>query len=262
MSTVAGYAEALYNLALQQGVSADNPCVYQVRSGSDKYVVVSPVEPVALVLPLNVLWVTLEGTAVMRRRVSKVASTFQHTWETVTDYASIFSTEQQWAPEDAPVPIIVSQQGGQLTGPLLPRAATDYAATEAVPKSIVQTLVNVARNSLMSMYSNMNNRVLYDDQRIRALVLGQSTVSDRVTVLENTVGAKSLCFLVDLDSDTWVIEHNLGASYAVAITTFDAAGDPVWPDSITALDEHASIVRFLLPLSGVAILTGVKKPVQ
>lgn len=262
MSTVAGYAEALYNLALQQGVSDSNPCVYQVRSGSDKYVVVSPVEPVSLVLPLNVLWVRLEGTAIMRRRTSKTASTFQHTWETVTDYDSIFNTEQQWAPEDAPVPVIVSQQGGQLTGALLPRQSTTYADAEALPKSFIQTMINAVRNSLMSMYSNMNNRVLYDDQRIRALVLGQSTVSDRVTVLENTVGAKSLCFLIDLDSDLWVLEHNLGADYAVFVTTFDTSGDQIWPDSITALDENASVVRFLLPFTGTALVTGVKKPIQ
>lgn len=262
MPTVSSYAQALYNLALEQGLSASNPCVYQVRAGTDKYVVVATAEPTTLVLPMNVLWV--KDAMHMMRRVSKTPSSGQaYTWEDVTDYDSIFNTVQTWAPEDAPIPVIVSQQGGQLTGPLYPRVAANaaaYTAAETVPKSIVQSLIDAFKSSVMSMYNNMNNRVLYNDQRIRNLQIGQSSITDRLTVVENNQGGLELLFIQELASDVWAIEHNFGSDYKIFVDIYDESGDILWPDSIQPMDEHVSIVHFLGLHSGYARVQGMRIP--
>lgn len=257
MSSVQGFASSLYNLALDNGL-ANGPCVYQVRAGTDKYVVVSNSEPTGLVLPLNILWVHLDsGTPVLWRRVSKEAgSGTQHTWAPETDYNAIFNTENVWAPEDQPLHADNLLEGGQLTGPLYPVAKTDYEEAETPPVSWVRKFVNGVRNSLMSMYQNMNNRVLFDDQRIRALQLKADETLARVQVIENSGANSQHLHTQEMESGIWVVDHGF-TEHAVIIQVTDSNGDNVWPDRVEKVgDTH--VVYFLLPQSGYALATGVK----
>lgn len=257
MSSVQGFASSLYNLALDNGLS-NGPCVYQVRAGTDKYVVVSNTEPTSLVLPLNILWVHLDsGTPVIWRRVSKSAGTgTQHTWVPETDYNAIFSTENLWAPEDQPVHTDNLLEGGQLTGPLYPVAQAVYEEEEVAPVAWVRKFVNGVRNSLMSMYQNMNNRVLFDDQRIRALQLKADETLARVQVIENTGAGNQHLHVQEMESGVWVVDHGFTDS-VVTIFVTDSNGDNVWPDKVEKVGDTL-VVYFLLPLSGYALAIGMK----
>ena len=258
MPTVQDYASAVYNLALVQGVSDSNPCVYQVRSGTDKYVVCATLEP-TMALPLNVLWVTLVNSVPqMFRRTSK-SSDGQHTftWVQVTDYDSIFNTNQYWDPSDQPVPVIVSSGGGQLNASVYPvvKDNTAYTDGEAVPKSTVAYLIQLFKNSMLLMYQNMNNRVLSNASAIRVLQATSSSLSTRVTALETHI--PNMLTASFADTDTWVIEHGFGAGMAVDIRCYTTDGDPVCPDRIVSIDGTASAVTFLLPLSGYVLATAL-----
>lgn len=258
MSSVQGFAAALYNLALEQGL-VNGPCVYQVRAGSDKYAVVSVNEPTNLVLPLNVLWVHMvSGTPVLWRRVSKEPGAgTTHTWQPETNYDAIFNTENTWAVEDQPVHASNLLEGGQLTGPLYPVAQTDYSEPEVPPVSWVRKFVNGVRNSIMSMYQNMNNRVLFNDSRIRTLMLASDSTIARVQVLENSGASSQHMHHQEMESGVWVIDHGFSAEHAVVIMLTDINGDNVWPEKIERL-EDTSVVYFLQPLSGYALAIGMK----
>ena len=258
MPTVQDYSSAIYNLALVQGM--DSPCVYQVRAGTDKYVVCSPAEP-QLVLPLNCLWVTLVNSVpTMYRRTSKTSDgTHLYSWELVTDYEQIFSVEQTWDPADAPIPVIVSQGGGQLNASVFPvvKDPATYTDPEAIPKSAVSYLIQVFKNSIMSMYQNMNNRVLSSASSIRVLQTTTSSLSTRVTSVEQRIPTVMTTSFVA--TDTWVVEHGFGANMAVDIRCYTEDGDPVCPDRIIAIDDTASAVTLLLPLSGYVMAQALPK---
>ena len=258
MSSVQGFAASLYNLALESGLQ-NGPLVYQVRAGTDKYVVVSNVEPTELVLPLNILWVHLEnGTPTLLRRVSKEAgSGTLHTWAPETNYDAIFTTENVWAPEDQVVRSANLVEGGQLTGPLYPVAKDVYEETEVPPVSWVRKFVNGVRNSLMSMYQNMNNRVLYDDQRIRALTLRTEETVARVQALEGSASNNQHLHSQEMESGVWVVDHGFGPDMIVTIFVTDSNGDNIWPDRVQReVDTH--VVYFSLALSGYALAIGMK----
>ena len=258
MSSVQGFATSLYNLALDSGL-ANGPQVYQVRAGTDKYVVVSNVEPTELVLPLNILWVHLEnGTPTLLRRVSKEAgSGTLHTWAPETNYDAIFNTENIWAPEDQVVRTTNLVEGGQLTGPLYPVVKDVYEETEVPPVSWVRKFVNGVRNSMMSMYQNMNNRVLYDDQRIRALMLKTEETVARIQVLEGAASNNQHLHTQEMETGVWVIDHGFSRDMIVTIFVTDGNGDTIWPDRVQR-EGDTHVVYFSLALSGYALAIGMK----
>lgn len=258
MPSVQGFAASVYNLALESGLQ-NGPLVYQVRAGTDKYVVVSNVEPTELVLPLNILWVHLEnGTPTLLRRVSKEAgSGTLHTWAPETNYDAIFNTENIWAPEDQVVRTTNLVEGGQLTGPLYPVVKDVYEETEVPPVSWVRKFVNGVRNSMMSMYQNMNNRVLYDDQRIRALMLKTEETVARIQVLEGAASNNQHLHTQEMETGVWVIDHGFSRDMIVTIFVTDGNGDTIWPDRVQR-EGDTHVVYFSLALSGYALAIGMK----
>ncbi len=256
MSTVAGYANSIYNLALDSGL-LNGPQVFRVRSGSDKYVVASIEEPTALVLPLNVLWVHLEnGVPVLWRRVSKSAGVgTTHTWTPEVEYDTILTTENTWAPEDVPASNSLLD-GGQLTGPLFPVADAAYTGAEVAPVVWIRSLVNGVRNMLISMYQNMNNRVLFDDKRIRELMLANSDLQARIAAVEEAGPRSQFIHTQDFETTSWVIDHGFDAATIVTVIVTDENGDNIWPEKVERVGE-VHVVSFLQPQSGYALALGV-----
>ena len=255
-----GYANALYNLAMEQGLASGHPCVYQVREGTDKYIVVSNEEPTSLVLPLNVLWVHSDGGNILIwRRTSKTPSApWQHSWVPETDYNSIFNTEPVWAPEDAPTPVIISQKGGQLNGPLYPVVNSTYEDTESAPLGFIRTIINGVRNSLMTMYQNMNKRVLYDDERIRALYSSLDSLKVRVNEIDYSK-SQSYPYVQEDVSDVWVIEHGFDKStHLLQVFVTDESGEIVCPAKTMHNTDGTTVLRFSELCSGQAAVFALK----
>ena len=51
----------------------------------------------------------------------------------------------------------------------------------------------------------------------------------------------------------WAVEHNMGVATPL-IQCYDASGDPIMPDNITAVDENNLIVAFNKSITGMAVL--------
>lgn len=244
------YASALLNLATIQGVSLSNPIVYKVTVGSDRHIIVSYNEPYNLVLPLNVAWLLADPTSgnygkIFRRQSKEAGSGFIQTWTEITSYDDLMNTNQYYDAADTPQPVIVSLTGGQLTQPLLPRVSSTYDSKEVIPQSVLDQKMASFRQSQLVMYSNMNNRELFDDKRIRELM-------NRVLLLE-TGASGTFTHIQELESDTWVINHGLN-TMSPGITLW-VNKETILCDTIEAIDENNVLVSFSLPLSGAAHLS-------
>lgn len=98
MSNLTSYAQNLYNLALLQGVTADNPQIFKVSISVDCVICCAFAEPVALLLPMNGLWLCADPDSSrflkIYQRQSKIADAVnntQHTWAEVTVFETLFT---------------------------------------------------------------------------------------------------------------------------------------------------------------------------
>ena len=245
MTQLESYASALLSLATIQGVSSSNPTVYKIVTGSDKSIIVSFTEPVGLVLPLNVLWLVADPASAnytkILRRVSKLTTApYTYTWTQVTDYNDALNTAQVYDAADTPEPVIVSLSGGQLTAALKPRVSTTYASTEVIPASDVDRRVASVKTTLLSMYSNLNTRELYDDKRIRNLLVSVANLQ--------AITSASFLYSQESASDAWVVPHGLNTlTPEVAIWV---GGELVQADTVTTVDSNTIAIYFSVSVAG------------
>ena len=147
-------------------------------------------------------------------------------------------------------------------------------------KSYTDQSINSVRTSFGSAYANMNQRVVYNDQRIRALELGLTTHAEtiatlelsnlgltesvdslrrRVVVLEqggNTGsdgGIKSYTQVIPDASTTWIVEHGFGTKNLVC-QIYDENYNPVLPSGMEAVDEDNWAIFFDVDQAGRAVL--------
>lgn len=266
MSNLTSYAQNLYNLALLQGVTNANPQIFKVSISVDCVICCAFAEPVDLLLPMNGLWLCADPVSSrflkIYQRQSKIADAVnntQHTWSEVTVFETLF-TAQYWAAEDLPQPIIISNSGGKLSGKLVPRTVSTYDADEVIPQSKVDSKIATMRNGFFTMYTNMNNRVLYDDDRIRAL---QSKTASMQTVIDQLQSSAMLLggWVQEEASDIWFINHAFGTPN-IFIMTWSSDGEPLCYQKIQAFDENITQVSFLESCSGVALVFGLSFPQQ
>lgn len=250
MSQLDSYRSALLNLAEVQGVSALNPITYKVVTGSDKLVFVSYSQPSPLlVLPLNVIWLDANPISttygqLFRRVYSYNVDHYDFGFDLITDYSDLLYTVQIYDQAQMPEPVVVSLSGGQLTQALKPRVSASYAQTEVVPLSVVDQKVTAFRQSIMSLYQGLNSRELYDDKRIRDLVIGLTNLQSTIT------GGNTYTHNQQIARASWVVNHGLKTmAPEVSIWVED---ELVMADEVTCVDQNSVVIYFSYAVSGLA----------
>lgn len=256
-------------IAVEQGVSGTNPVLVKLSNTllvGETIIVCAFSEP-QLVLPLNVTWIVADpGHADYAKAFIRSSKTpdggLQNTWLELELYADVF-VGQYYAPEDHPIPSIISGIGGQLQGALLARILAEgasYSATELIPKQYVDGRISTLNSSFFVMYSNLNRRVTSNDQRIRALELGAVTVDQRLDTLESMTigGMPTHIHIQETPEEDWVITHELGTNN-VKVDIWDADNELVIPARVYAYNETTIIISFAdgHPVAGRAIIVGV-----
>lgn len=263
MTQLEQYTASVTSLALLQGAGVGKPIVFKTRTDSPNLLVVAYEDPssINLILPLNVFYICIDAAAptvqpnVLLQRTYSDNGSGGYIFGTrvVTDMAELSTSQQVYSP-DAPEHVILSTLGGQLEASVYPVVKATYAEEEVGPVSFMRKLVNSLRTTILTMYQNMNNRVLYNDQRIRTL---EDEVADH-TYLISQLGnnAKFYSHVQTEAAAMWVVEHMFPpADYLVSVLTFDEQGDPVWSDQITGFGtDGAHVVMFLGPCSGHALV--------
>lgn len=262
MTQIEQYVASTTSLALLQGAGAGKPIIFKTRSDSPNLLVVAFEDPnnINPILPLNVFYICIDPAAatvppntLMKRTYSADGSGgYVFGASVVTDFAELSTSQQVYAP-DAPEHVILSTRGGQLEASVFPVVKPTYVEEEAAPVSWLRKIINSLRSSVLTMYQNMNNRVISNDLRIRAL---DATVQDHTYLISQLGNSKFYTHKQDEASQMWVVEHMFPPTeYLVSIFTFDEQGDPVWSDQITGFGEDgAHVVMFLAPCSGHALV--------
>ena len=255
------YTNTLIQLAQIQGVSANNPAIFKLSGASDKVVCVTYEYPseMGTLLPLNVLFVLVDPSKtalqnnLMYRRVAEKSST-TGLWGfdalPVPDYDDMVTVEQYYDQESLPQPVLLTQNG-QIVDKLIPRAGP-WDANEVVPKSYIDKGTTVLRNGFFTMYNNMNNRVLYNDERIRKLM----STSTELEAAINNLPANTMslgAWVQEQETDIWFINHMFGMSN-VFIFAWSPEGEVLCYQNITPFDENITQVQFLGSCSGTALV--------
>ena len=243
MTQLESYASALLSLATVQGVSATNPTLYKVVTGSDKTIIVSFNEPVGLTLPINVLWLVADPLnaqygKILRRSSKLSTAPYTYTWSLVTDYNDVINTVQTYDAADTPEPVIVSLSGGQLNAALKPRVSTSYASTEVIPASDVDRRIGILRTLLLGYYNNLNTRELYDDKRIRNLLISVANLQATAAYLFNQ----------NISAESWVVNHGLNTTSPEV--TIWINNELVQADSVNIVDSNTVVIYFSMPVQG------------
>ena len=259
------YTNALIQLAQIQGVSVNNPAIFKLSGSSDKVVCVTYEYPweMGTLLPLNVLFVLVDPSKtilqnnLMYRRVvgqkDPVTGILGFDALPVPDYDDMVTVEQYYDPDSLPQPVLLTQSG-QLVDKLVPRAGP-WDANEAVPKSYIDNGVTVLRNGFFTMYNNMNNRVLYNDERIRKLMQTNTEIQAAINALPTNVMSLG-AWVQEQDSDVWFINHMFGLTN-VFVFAWTSEGETLCYQNVTPFDENISQVQFLGACSGTALVFGL-----
>lgn len=263
MSQLTNYVDTLIALAQQQGLSASNDIAYQVKP--DVLIILSFVEPVTRIFPLNGLWIIADGTnagykKVMRRKSKTAAAPYKNTWQEETDYNTVMNTVQVWDESDLPAPTIISASGGRLTGKVLVRSGvTTYDNDELTPKSYTDGVRTAMNNSFFTMFNNMNQRVNSNLSAIREIQSSAQLLTSRVEALENKADVaqvKGLVFVQENADTVWALRHGLGKGAGIPYVT-DERGEILWPETVNPAEadpDNVLLLTFLEPVSGVAQL--------
>ena len=263
MSQLTNYVDTLVALAQQQGLSASNNIVYQLKA--DCTIILAFAEPVAHVFPLNGLWIIADGSSanykkVMRRKSKTASSPYKNTWQEETDYNTVMNTVQTWDEADLPAPQIISASGGRLTGKLLVRSGvTTFDTDELTPKSYTDGVRTAMNNSFFTMFNNMNSRVNSNLSAIRTLQSDTQLLGSRVDALEaadNKAQVQGLVFVQENADTIWALRHGLGKGAGIPYVT-DERGEILWPDTVNPAEadpDNVLLLTFLEPVSGVAQL--------
>lgn len=258
------YTNALIQLAQIQGVSVNNPAIFKLSGSSDKVVCVTYEYPweMGTLLPLNVLFVLvdpsktiLQNNLMYRRFAGRDSDTGVWAFDAlpVPDYDDMVTVEQYYDPDSLPQPVLLTQSG-KLVDKLVPRAGP-WDANEAVPKSYIDNGVTVLRNGFFTMYNNMNNRVLYNDERIRKLMQTNTEIQAAINALPKNVMSLG-AWVQEQDSDVWFINHMFGLTN-VFVFAWTSEGEPLCYQNVTPFDENISQVQFLGTCSGTALVFGL-----
>ncbi|QZE57312.1 HNH endonuclease [Erwinia phage pEa_SNUABM_1] len=263
MSQLTNYVDTLISLAQQQGLSASNDIAYKV--GADVTIILSFVEPVTHVFPLNGLWIIADGAnagykKVMRRKSKTATAPYKNTWQEETDYNTVMTTVQVWDEADLPAPQIISASGGRLTGKVLTRTGvTVFDNDELIPKSYTDGVRTAMNNSFFTMFNNMNSRVNSNLAAIRTLQSDAQLLTSRVEVLEQATdeaSVKGLVFVQQNADTVWALRHGLGKGAGIPYVT-DERGEVLWPETVNPAEadpDNVLLLTFLEPVSGVAQL--------
>jgi len=276
------FVDRCLSIAAERELAYDKPIIIVVKApttGETTRIVIAHSEPHGLVLPLNVTWVVSDSDDLAYKKVFKRSSKstevpFENTWSELTTYEEVFTPFQYYADEDLPeVDYIVGEVADHL----------DKTSDDDVHGSTSYTngRISVLQGSFGAVYQNLNQRIVYNDQRIRelesvsseglsetilALELGGlerdailTDLTDRIVDIENgssgggSTGYNSYTKIVS-DADTsWVIDHNFGTKGLIC-QIYDEDFNPVLPSSMQAISDNRLIVLFDVDQAGRAVL--------
>ena len=202
-----------------------------------------------------------DSLKLMKRTSRSAFGDYQHTWVEVTTVSEAMAA-QVWdipAPDDqdhidhgntAGNPHNTSAEdvgalpasGGSMTGALgvrtLDAAPDDYASTEAVPRSWIDTQLDAIRSiteSIIQSHTNIFSQI--DNLRTRVEILEASLLGVRGFIYTQATAALS-----------WIVTHNFN-NVNVIVSTFE--GDVVvWPKEVRVVDANSVQIDFSVPVAG------------
>lgn len=268
----------LIQAAQVRGLTDSNP-VLLTTDGPSKTrinIIVSKVEPIEVVAPLDLIWIDPSTSTALRRVNRGASANHTHTWTAATE--SNFWNAQMW---DEPRPSDQDFQelnrnignthdltafdlgafdatGGRFTGPVYPRTlgtSEDYAADEAVPRTFVEKLTSAAQSLAASVYQQLTSV----RNSVRALGTRTTTVENKVKALELGGGDGVPKFLhTQEDEDLeWLIAHDLGTENLIIAVALPN-GDYMIPAEQIPLDGNNVRITFAAPRSGTAAIIGIR----
>lgn len=248
--TVQEYTDHLLEAATAQGLSADNDVFFSPQKGN--IIAITYKEP-DRVLPLNCLWIDADPSSAtykrMRQRFAKTPNQgFKNSWRVVTEMDQV-NSPQFWDTEDLPPPVIISGKGGTLEGPIFTEETKEqFDLYEYINRKYMDAKQKSLSNGFFVTLNGLNGRVSQNTQRI--------------VELEKKLGpveSHNLTFVQEDKSNEWALQHNLGAGTGVVICV-NEEGQYIWPEKVVrSADPNTLLVSFLQPVSGIAVLTYIKK---
>lgn len=277
------FVDRCLGIATERGLSSSKPIVLVVKApntGEETRIVVSYSEPYDLILPLNVSWINGDVASpdykkTFKRTSKTAAGGFTHSWTQISNYDDVFTPPQYWDGTDLPV---VESTLSDMNSHMAETTADDDVHGS---RAYIDSEVNQLTSSFGSAYANMNQRVVYNDQRIRALETAKNTHSEtlatleagqisqneeieqlknRVFVLEESggssgggSGAVSYTHVVVDAALTWTIPHNMDTKNLIC-QVYDEQFNLVLPAGTSKVDDNTWVVSFAVPQSGRAVL--------
>lgn len=259
------FIESNIGLADIRNLSENNPIQITHKnpnSGDNVIVVVAMKEPHNYPsLPVNVTWINYDTEDVnfkkALKRVSRddpgSGSIYEHTWETLTTYNSVFEPPQVYDggfsdieerfdfhldTENNPNPHQMSAEdlgalqlsGGTLTGPVIARAlgpGDSYDSGELIPKVYVDGLISQLNDEIQTLQNQLN--------------------AATVTTFKHEQQSPSI---------SWAITHNLGSEDLI-VQVYDANGYMMLPNNVQSTGTNTVVVSFEEQLTGTAVMIPV-----
>ena len=276
------FVDRCLGIATERGLASDKPIVLVVKApttGEATRIVVSYSEPHDLILPLNVTWIMADSVhadykKAFKRSSKDAAGGFVHTWGEISTYDEVFIPVQFWDGTDLPQ---VESTVSEMTTHMAEDVPNDDVHGG---KTYTDGKIQQIQTGFGSAFSNMNQRVVFNDQRIRDLETARDTHSEtiatlelskisqdeaitalqqRVTVLEQSGGGGSGSGVnsythVATEADTsWIINHNFGTKNLVC-QIFDENYNQVLPSGMQAINDNTWVIFFDVDQAGRAIL--------
>lgn len=243
-SNLINFVDRCLGIATVRQLDASNDVIIKIANpdGTEgEFLVVCSYDEPTGILPLNVLWIDADPASsdykqVYQRLSKDPVSGYDNTWQEINTTAEAFGTNQYYDADDLPtVESAISDINAHIlkVGPDDPHGMVGY----------VQQKVGKLESDMFSFMLFVNSKVDTNKQKISELELGQRSVSDRVTVLEERPSVPRYIHTQEEPQKEWLIEHNLGSN-ALMTKFIDAEGELILPDFEDTSDENIMLVSF------------------
>jgi hypothetical protein len=279
-SQLIAFVQSAYTKALSNGLTESFPVtlLYGNEVQAPRIVVVSFIEPVALILPLNVIWINVSPSSAdymkALRRVSKVDSiSYDHTWEALTLFDQIMEVAQTYDSTDSlrttddqqlryakektdGLPNQLRKAGDTASGPLNARTLAtgqQYGTNELIPRQFITQQINSQTNGFYGIILPMNTR-------LQAVEAASSSQNQRIAALESGAPIGLTPYVLQITAQnnalSFNVQHNKGTrNVNVVVLEFSTDGEttlytPVTVNTVAAYHDNFVLVEtnMLLPV--------------